>query len=200
MLRSSSTSAIVGIFLFIPFDVSCRIGMKVEQIVATDIEAADLKGERQMEQAKIDSLVETRRLLLANQTATLSVLDPETSGPYGALVNFAVAGRVQPVILVSSLSRHTQALLKDPRASLMVQSPLPAKGDPLTELRATITGSFTKNTDADVRAAYLQRHPYAELYANFGDFSFWMMQPEKLYVVAGFGRVYSFDFQNLVDA
>ena len=150
-----------------------------------------------MEQAKIDSLQVVKSLLLQNATASLSVIDPETAGPYGALVNVAANHEFCPIILVSSLSRHTQALLKDDRASLMLQSPPPQEGDPLTELRATVTGRFVKNTDADVQETYLKRHPYAELYAGFGDFSFWLMQPEKLYVVAGFGRVYSFDFSDV---
>jgi len=65
----------------------------------------------------------------------------------------------------------------------------------LTQLRATVTGTFQKSSEPNIRSAYLAHHPYAITYADFGDFSFWQMRPDKIYVVAGFGRVYSFDFE-----
>jgi putative heme iron utilization protein len=79
----------------------------------------------------------------------------------------------------------------------MVQGVIPEDRDPLTEMRLTVTGSFVRSENVEVRTRYLQRHPYAELYVDFGDFGFWHMQPEKLYVVAGFGRVYGFEFGEL---
>ncbi len=146
-----------------------------------------------MDETKRESLVAAKAMLAAARTATLSVIDPDTGGPFGALVNVAVDADLRPIILTSTLSRHTQGLLKDARASIMVHGELPTDRDPLTDMRLTVTGTFTKTTDIAARACYLQRHPYAELYADFGDFAFWHMQPERLYVVAGFGRVYNFD-------
>lgn len=150
-----------------------------------------------MNQQKAESLRAAKALLREARTGTLSVVDPETGAPFGALVNVAVDQELQPVLLTSSLSRHTQGLLKDPRASIMVHVDLPKTADPLTELRVTVTGTFAGTGDAALRQAYLDRHPYAELYAGFGDFSFWHMKPEKTYVVAGFGRVYSYAFAEL---
>ena len=153
-----------------------------------------------MDGQKRESLSAAKALLAKVRTGTLSVIDPEAGGAYGALVNVAVAGQLTPVILVSTLSRHTQGILKNPLASLMVHGDLPQDGDPLTQLRATITGRFQKSDDGSVRAAYLTHHPYAAMYADFGDFSFWRMQPEKIFIVAGFGRVHSFDFADLLAA
>jgi heme iron utilization protein len=150
-----------------------------------------------MDEQKSESLRATKALLAGVRTGTLSVSDPETGGAYGALVNVAVDGQFAPIVLVSSLSRHTQGLLKNPVASLMVHGELPKSSDPLTGLRTTVTGPFLKSKDAEIRAIFLARHPYAAMYADFGDFSFWQMQPEKIYIVAGFGRVYDFDFQAL---
>ncbi len=147
-----------------------------------------------MDDQKQVSLQQAKVMLGAARTAALSVLDPETGGPFGALVNVAVDDGMRPIILTSTLSRHTQGLLKDARASIMVQGDIPLDRDPLTEMRMTLTGQFEASEDAAVRETYLARHPYAELYADFGDFGFWHMVPDKLYVVAGFGRVYSFDF------
>ena len=153
-----------------------------------------------MDDQKQLSLLEAKVMLVAARTAALSVIDPETGGPFGALVNVAVDRQSCPIVLTSTLSRHTQGLLKDARASIMVQSEIPLDRDPLTEMRMTITGTFAKSEEANVRKTYLARHPYAELYADFGDFAFWRMTPAKLYIVAGFGRVYSCDFEALLTA
>jgi heme iron utilization protein len=153
-----------------------------------------------MDDQKQLSLQQARVMLAAARTATLSVIDPETGGPFGALVNLAVDAMLCPIVLTSTLSRHTQGLLKDPRASVMVQGDIPLDRDALTEMRMTLTGTF-KTSDAEaIRKTYLARHPYAALYADFGDFAFWHMVPEKLYVVAGFGRVYSYDFEAMSSA
>ncbi len=151
-----------------------------------------------MDETKRESLVAAKAMLTAARTATLSVIDPETGGPFGALVNVAVDDGLRPIILTSTLSRHTQGLLKDGRGSIMVQGVIPEDRDPLTEMRLTVTGAFAASEEVDVRKCYLARHTYAELYVDFGDFGFWHMVPEKLYVVAGFGRVYSFDFDTVM--
>ncbi len=145
-----------------------------------------------MDETKRQSLVAAKAMLENARTATLSVIDPDSGGPFGALVNVAVDAALSPIILTSTLSRHTQGLLKDTRASIMVQGIIPPDRDPLTDMRLTLTGKFQAVDDSQCRACYLQRHPYAELYVDFGDFGFWQMVPEKLFVVAGFGRVYSF--------
>lgn len=150
-----------------------------------------------MDDVKRDSLIAAKAMLAAARTATLSVVDPETAAPFGALVNVAVDADMNPIILTSTLSRHTQGLLKDNRGSLVVQGIIPVDRDPLTEMRLTVTGTFATSREAEVRDLYLQRHPYAEIYADFGDFSFWHMTAEKLYVVAGFGRVYSFTMSDV---
>jgi heme iron utilization protein len=153
-----------------------------------------------MDDQKQISLQQAKVMLAAARTATLSVIDPDTGGPFGALVNVAVDAKSCPIVLTSTLSRHTQGLLKDSRASIMVQGEIPLDRDPLTEMRMTVTGTFAKSEDPGVRKTYLARHPYAELYADFGDFAFWHMVPDKLYVVAGFGRVYNYDFDALRSA
>jgi heme iron utilization protein len=153
-----------------------------------------------MDDQKQVSLREAKVMLKAARTAALSVIDPETAGPFGALVNVAIDADMRLIILTSTLSRHTQGLLKDARASIMVQGEIPQDRDPLTEMRMTLTGTFTMSDDRSVRSTYLARHPYAELYADFGDFAFWHMAPEKLFVVTGFGRVYNYDFAALLSA
>jgi heme iron utilization protein len=146
---------------------------------------------------KMASLQESRQVLRAAKTGSLSVLDFETGGPLGALVNVAFSDAFEPIILTSTLSRHTQCLDRDGRASVMVTGVLPVTGDPLTAFRATMTGTFSRVSNDTSRELFLKNHPYAELYASFGDFGFWRMAPSKLFVVAGFGRVYNYDATDL---
>ncbi len=163
--------------------------MKKEQIVA--------EGKSMSDNGKLASLEEARGVWREARTGSLSVLDYETGGPLGALVNVTVTADFQPIILTSKLSRHTQCLDRDSRASVMVTGLLPQKGDALTGFRATLTGAFVRTDDSAVRQRYLEQHPYAELYAGFGDFGFWIMATDRLFVVAGFGRVYNYDAKKI---
>jgi hypothetical protein len=142
---------------------------------------------------RIASLGEAKDIWRQARIGTLSVLDFETGGPLGALVNVAVTAQFEIILLTSKLSRHTQCLDRDSRASVLVTGTLPPTGDPLTAFRATLTGTCMRTNDPQLRATYLAMHPYAELYAGFSDFGFWRMLPDKLYIVAGFGRVFNYD-------
>ncbi len=128
------------------------------------------------------------------KTGTLSVLDFETSAPFGALVNVATDEAGLPLFLFSTLARHTKSLLAHPAASLLVAE-LPSEGDALTGFRATIVGQMHAVKEEPAR--YIAHHPYAELYAGFGDFGFWRMTPEMVYVVGGFGKIQSFTWSEI---
>ena len=134
---------------------------------------------------------EIRSVLNAVKTGTLSVLDFETNGPFGALVNVATNFEGQPLFLFSKLARHTKSLMANPAASLLICD-LPDDGDPLVGFRATFVGQVLPYTDRHLRERYLAKHPYAETYVDFGDFNFWQMKAERVFVVGGFGRIQSF--------
>ncbi len=131
---------------------------------------------------------EARKLLRRARTATLGTLNADNGVPYASLVNVATDVRGLPILLVSTLAWHTRNLLADGRASLMVAE-APHSGDALTGPRVTVMGRFAKVDDPSLRRRYLARHPAAELYAGFGDFAFWRMEPERAHAVAGFGRI-----------
>lgn len=131
---------------------------------------------------------EARRLLRRARTATLATLNAEGGCPYASLVNVSTNVRGWPVILVSTLAWHTRNLLADSRGSIMVAE-VPAEGDALTGPRVTVMGRFARVEAQEVGRRYLARHPAAELYAGFGDFAFWRLEPEKAHAVAGFGRI-----------
>ena len=130
-----------------------------------------------------------KSLLLGHKHGVLSVADRETHIPYGALVNYACDAAGLPIFLFSTLARHTQAVLAQPKASLLV-SALPASGDILTGMRAAFMGKCVKlEQDNGLQAAYLHAHPYASGYIGFGDFGFWRLEPELIHTVAGFGQI-----------
>jgi putative heme iron utilization protein len=93
----------------------------------------------------------------------------------------------QPLLLLSDLSEHTWHLRGDPRCSVLVCGT--ATGDnPQTALRVTVTGLAETVADTALKARYLAVHPYASLYAGFGDFALWCIRPMNGLYVGGFAR------------
>lgn len=141
--------------------------------------------------------LQSRLLLRQTRTAALGTAMPETGHPYVSLVNVATDIVGQPLLLISKLAIHTQNLLSDRRASLLVCAPDDTRGeDPLTRMRITLIG--TMREAPDVRERYLAVHPAASLYAGFADFSFWRLEPESVHAVAGFGRISTFPGQDML--
>src|ERR1700688_3829795 len=117
-------------------------------------------------------------LLRATRAGALATLDRNTGHPFASLVNVATDADGSPLILVSRLSTHTANIEIDGRASILLAQT--GKGDPLAHPRLTVLGRLTQISrdgpdDARVRRRFLARHPKSELYAGFGDFSFWRM-------------------------
>ena len=50
-------------------------------------------------------------------------------------------------------------------------------------------GTAAVSEDANARAAYLRRHPQAEMFAGFADFAVYRMEIKAAHLVAGFGRI-----------
>jgi heme iron utilization protein len=125
-----------------------------------------------------DPIALGKSLLRATRAGSLASLDRNTGHPFASLVNVATDFDGAPLILVSRLSTHTANLEADSRASLLLAAA--GKGDPLAHPRLTLTGSFARIARDDpaeprLRRRFLARHPKAELYAGFADFSFWRL-------------------------
>lgn len=132
---------------------------------------------------------EARHLLRTVRSGALATLTPE-GHPYASLVTVATLPDGSPVLPLSTLAVHTQHLMADPRCSLLLDSA--GKGDPLAHPRLTVTARAVKCSDeerADWRARFLRRHPRAEIYVDFGDFSFWRLDLAGARVIGGFGRI-----------
>jgi heme iron utilization protein len=151
-----------------------------------------------METPKQEAMGRAKALLLAGGTAALSVLDGDGGGPFTTLVNVAAGTDVQPLVLISSLSHHSKCLAVDARASLMVHDAISHDADPMLTFRVTLLGRFSIVVAEAVGSTFLKRHPYAELYAGFGDFSYWKMDVDHAHIIAGFGRAYGVRFKDIV--
>lgn len=133
---------------------------------------------------------EARALVRRGLKAALATLDRETGAPYASLVTVATDAAGAPTLLISRLARHTQNLLADPRSSILFDG-TDAAGDPLAGGRVTVVGRSAQTADAGVRRRFLARHPEAEGYADFPDFSFWRLEPESAHFIGGFGRIHT---------
>ena len=136
-----------------------------------------------------DARAEARRLLRTVRSGALATLTAE-GDPYASLVTVATLPDGSPVLPLSTLAAHTQHLMADPRCSLLLDSA--GRGDPLAHPRLTVTARAVK-ADPVERAAwrsrFLRRHPKAEIYVDFGDFSFWRLDMRGARVIGGFGRI-----------
>ncbi|WP_284422269.1 MULTISPECIES: DUF2470 domain-containing protein [unclassified Bradyrhizobium] len=132
----------------------------------------------------------TQSLLRRSRQGALASLMTGSGDPYCSLVNVASAPDGAPIILISRLAVHTKNVLADSRVSLMLDERAP--GDPLEGSRIMLSGHAEQATDENrdmLRRRYLNAHPSAADYADFADFSFFLIRPAGTHLVAGFGRI-----------
>lgn len=133
-----------------------------------------------------DARTLARTLLRTVRSGALATLDRETGAPFSSLVSVATDVDGAPLFLVSALSGHTANLDAHPRASLLLAAA--GRGDPLAHPRLTVGGRVAVSADPRVRRRFLARHPKAELYADFGDFTFRRLGIESVHLNGGFAR------------
>lgn len=134
-----------------------------------------------------------RQLIYGARFGALAVHDPETQAPHVSRVGVGTDAKGAPVILISTLSRHTQGLGLNPRCSLLLGEP--GKGEALTHPRITLMCSAQRldRSSADheeTARAYLAKQPKAQLYLGLGDFNFFRLNVEKAYLNGGFGKAF----------
>lgn len=132
-----------------------------------------------------DPAWQARRLLRSARSGSLAT--SAKGQPFASLVTPACAPDLSVLLLLSSLSEHTRHLVADPRCSILVSGP-PEGANPQTAPRLTVTGVAERADDASLKARFLAVHPYAALYAGFGDFSIWRLKPVAGLFVGGFAR------------
>ncbi len=133
-------------------------------------------------------------------SGALATLEPDTGWPLASRVSLAVDLDGTPLILISRLSAHYAALESDARCSLLLGEA--GDGDPLRHPRITVfcqAAKVSQEQRAAAKAQFLLRHPSAEMYADFADFDFWRLAPQRASLNAGFGKAYSLTHDDLSD-
>lgn len=138
-----------------------------------------------------------RLLVRRRGVGMLATKMADGGAPYASLVTYACDHRAQPVFLFSTLSDHTQNLLADGAASLLVED-TSRRRNPQTGPRVSLMGKIKKIKSPELRERFLARHPDASLYADFGDFGFFRMTVERAHYVGGFARAIWFDAKHIL--
>jgi putative heme iron utilization protein len=132
-----------------------------------------------------------RTLVHVGDTGALATLSRQHPGhPFASVMPYATDDEGRPLFLISSMAMHTQNLVADPRASLLVTQP--DASDPLASGRVTLLGEARKLDGGErdaARVAYLARHANAAYWVDFDDFSFWRLELTSLYFVGGFAAM-----------
>jgi heme iron utilization protein len=135
---------------------------------------------------EFDAVGIAKDLLRSIRAGALATLDRAGGFPFASLVTVATDHDGSPLLLMSGLSAHTRNLEQDSRASILLAQA--GKGDPLAHPRLTVIGRAARTAGDQVRRRFLARHPKAQLYAGFGDFSFWRIEIAGAHLNGGFAR------------
>ncbi len=138
-------------------------------------------------EALIAAVADAKRLMRLARSGALATLEAEGSGLLTTLVGVASDFDGAPLFLMSTLSRHTRNLARDPRASLLL-TVRHDRGDPLNQPRVTLGGQVELSQTGRAKSRYLQRNRKAGLYAGFADFGMFRLRIENVHFNGGFGR------------
>ena len=142
-----------------------------------------------------ESAGQARGLVRAALKGALATVDKGSGHPYASLVLTATNPAGMPLFLISKLALHTRNIAADPRASLLIDATGTGENgddppaDPMQGARVTLIGAMEPAPDPATRARFLARHPAAQLYVDFPDFSFFALRPERAHLIGGFGRI-----------
>ncbi len=141
-----------------------------------------------------ERLAAAASLLVAARSATLATVFE--GAPHASLVTPALARDGQPVLLLSSLAVHTRHLQANPACALLMAGAAQNE-NPQTTPRLSLSGIAQTVPADEVRARFLEIHPYAMQYAGFGDFSFWKITVSTAQYIGGFANAGYLDFAAL---
>ncbi len=142
-----------------------------------------------------------RNLMRLARHGALATLDVRSGWPSASRVAVASDHDAAPIVLVSSLSSHTAAMIGEPRCSLLLGTP--GKGDPLAHARITLA-CLARRIEREtpegkrIRSRFLRRNPKANLYADFPDFSFFRLEPQGASLNGGFGKAFELSREELL--
>jgi len=132
----------------------------------------------------------SRTLVHLGRIGSLSSLSRKRPGwPFGSIMPYGLDPSGRPLFLISAMAMHTQNILADPRAGLLVTQ-AEAAADPLGAGRVTLLGNVATIPAPELpqaRELYLAGYENARYWADFDDFAFYRMDIVDVYFVGGFG-------------
>ena len=138
--------------------------------------------------------VEVQSLLNNTRVGMLATIGE--ARPLASAVPFvALEGWVDLLLHLSTLAAHTQNLLRDPRASLLVMETDDLQKNPLALTRLILEGTADRldrnsATYEALARRFTDRFPDAAITMTLGDFQLWHLRFEAAQFIAGFGRAY----------
>ncbi|MEY4428033.1 MAG: hypothetical protein RLZZ182_722 [Pseudomonadota bacterium] len=116
--------------------------------------------------------------------------------PAASMVPYALMPDGRLVIHVSRLATHTGDMQTAPQVALLVTAPEDTAPTPLALPRISLQGHAQvcspDHPDHDTaRALYQARFPDSEPMFGFGDFSLFLVVPDQVRFVAGFGKAHA---------
>jgi len=150
-----------------------------------------------------DIAARARHLLRACPKASLGTFAGDgddgsgSRGPHVSLVLSATNDTGAPILLLSKLAVHTQNLLRNEKAGLLLDG-TEGLDDPLTGGRLSLTGRVVEDGAEGLRRRYLARHESAALYADFADFAFYRFEIDSGHYVGGFGAIHDLSADELL--
>ena len=139
-----------------------------------------------------DAPTEVKNMMDRHNVGMVATIYVDKNKPYNSIMPFALDKKNRPFVFISELAVHTQNIEKNPNISLMVFEP-DKNGNVFNGARAIFDGKFKKTTDkneiAELKKIYLKKHPDAEIFIEFEDFSFYVLEIDSIYYIGGFGDI-----------
>jgi len=139
-----------------------------------------------------EKTLNARALVAARKFGALATHSARHAGfPFASVVEYGLDDDGQPIFLLSGLAIHSKNLAANSKASLLVFAP-DTEQDTLGSARVTLMGEvhpIAAEEVSAIRQAYLERHPGAVQWVEFGDFRFYRLHVADVYYVGGFGAM-----------
>jgi len=138
---------------------------------------------------KKQSIEAARALLTETRAGALGSINSDGS----PLVTLVAVGTMQdgaPLLLLSQIAAHTQNLLREPRASLLLEGKSDDP-DPMTAPRLSLNGQIVALGEDQIISAkprFIEKHPGSVAYDTELDFHYYRLAVESARFNQGFGR------------
>lgn len=131
---------------------------------------------------------ETAKELLAKSKHGVLSTNDANGYPYSSLVDIARLENGNILMLLSDLAEHTQNAKRDAKVSLLIAEDWISE-QKLSKARVNFFGTLSKVDKVAHQQTYTNAQPKAEMYFSFADFHLFELWVERIYVIAGFGKM-----------